>query len=150
MIANLVCNPAEPNDYLGCPTSIWFRKIIWKDISWLHEMFTKYGYTEWTFSTKAGVYVWWMDPVWLVMKDPTLGCPEQSFETFQGLRGRWQLLGGTFGVQMCSLPACGVLESLPAYWSLENTSYLLVPENSCSSLNPCSFWPYTSCYSQVS
>lgn len=97
MIANLVSNPMEPNDYLGCPTSIWFRKIIWKDISWLHEMFTEYGYTERTFSTKAGVYVWWMDPAWLVMKDPTFGCPDQSFETFQSLRGRWQLPGGSSG-----------------------------------------------------
>ena len=52
MIPNLVFSPVEPNDYLGSPSSIRFRKNIWRDISQLHEMFTEYGCTEPAISTK--------------------------------------------------------------------------------------------------
>lgn len=94
---------------------------------------------------KAGDYVWQMDPVWLVMKGPTLVSTKLSFATFQGARRSFL---GIFGVQVCSLPPCGVAESLPGYHgSLGNSSYLLVPETSCSSLNPYSFWQHTPCCS---
>lgn len=53
---------------------------------------------------------------------------------------------GILGVQVCSLPSCGVTKSLLDYhWSLENT-YLLIPETHFSP-NPCSFWQYASGHS---
>lgn len=146
MIPNLVFNLMESNVYLGSPSSIGFRKNIWRDLFQLQKKFSECGYAEPAFSTKAGDYVWQMDPVWLVMKGSTLVPTEQSFSTFQDARGRWHILGGSLGFR-CAPCHLAVWQKAFLVTTGHRNTYLLVPKTSCSSPNPCSFWQYVSCHS---